>query len=88
MSVKYLIKHDDPDTELELNVLAYMQAEKLRMSKLAVLVGSPLAIAEDYDLLITRYNMIQTEGLIDRNRIKEIGDRNAASLLWEIFMKL
>ena len=58
------------------------------MSKLAVLVGSPLAIAEEYDLLITRYNMIQTEGLIDRNRIKEIGDRNAASLLWEIFMKL
>jgi hypothetical protein len=88
LSSKYLIKHDDPDTELELNVLAYMQAEKVRMSKFPVLVGSPLTIAEEYDLLVTRYNMIQIEGLIDRNRIKEIGDRNAASLLWEIFMKL
>ena len=58
------------------------------MSKCAVLVGSPLGIAEEYDLLSTRYNMIKTENLIDRNRIKEIGDRNAASLLWGIFMKL
>jgi hypothetical protein len=36
MTKKHLIKHPDPDEELELNVLAFMETEKKRMHSQSV----------------------------------------------------
>lgn len=89
MSVKHLIRHPNPDVELELNVQNYMDAESKLMHRQAVM-AKPVndEIEEEHERLEKHLEEIKGSYYSMRARIEAIGDRNAASLLISILWKI